>query len=179
MRTDMAGVQVQVEYSTDELQKFLQMASAAVALAMKYTATEVWGNVRKMAPVDQGRLAGSFNLAQGGPLDWNVYSNVTYALDVHQGTGIYGPEGKEIKPVTAKALKFYWPKTGKMMIFKGDLQGPREKASFAAWATERGMTPVFAWVQGTRPRPYADWAIKAASERTDEFIRKAIKDSGG
>ncbi len=70
--------------------------------AIKLTATELWGQVKQEAPVDHGRLAGSFAIDQINPLSWQVYTNVEYALAVHEGTGPH-----DIYPVHKKAL--YWP----------------------------------------------------------------------
>jgi len=88
--------------STDEAQRVIDRASGAAALAIKYTAQEVWGNIRREAPTDHGRLAGSFELEQMSPLAWRIYSNVEYALEVHEGTPPH-----EIRPKNKKAL--HWP----------------------------------------------------------------------
>ncbi len=163
-----------------QIDLLMSQAHEAVSLAMKYTAMDVFGGIGKHAPTDHGRLAGSFFPEElPDHLSWRIYSNVEYAMAVHEGTGVYGPEGHPIVPKTAKALKFFWRKTGKMMIFKGDLDTPREKASFAAWARERNMTPVFSWVQGQKPNPYADRAIEDTESRVQEFAIRAVREATG
>lgn len=87
--------------SQEDFERLIRKARQAIALAIKYTATEVWGNIRKEAPVDHGRLAGSFQLDQVDDLTYRIWSGVEYALAVHEGT-----KPHEIKPKTKKAL--YW-----------------------------------------------------------------------
>jgi hypothetical protein len=167
-----------IEINQEDFDKALEAARGALGLAMKYTATDVWGNIRRLAPGDTGRLAGSFEIEPVDELSWRIFTNVHYALYVHEGTGVYGPEGHPITPVTAKALKFFWKKTGRTMIFKGDVP-PYQKGRFAAWAEERGMTPVFAWVKGMPGRPYATDAIKMTETVVQQFIQRAIRETVG
>jgi len=136
----------------EQMLEFLEAGKKAIPLALKYTATEVWGNIRREAPTDHGRLAGSFEMEQAGD-NWRIYSNVEYALNVHEGTGIHGPEGKyiEIFPVNKKAL--YWPG--------------------APHPVKRVLHP------GQKGNPYADRAMDAAEHRTGEFIEKAIAETVG
>ena len=162
--------------STFDKDEFLSASNESISLAIEYTALDVWANIGKFAPTDHGRLAGSFTAQKIDTWNWSVYTNVEYAMAVHEGTGIYGPEGEEIKPKNAKALKFFWKKTGQTMIFKGDLDTPQEKGRFAAWARARGMTPVFSWVKGMKPRPYAEEAINETSGRTQEFAERAVRE---
>ena len=83
-----------------QLAAFLELGSEAPARAVELAAAEVWGNVREEAPVDHGRLAGSFQLEQLGELTWRIVSGVEYALAVHEGTD--GP----IRPRSASVLRF-------------------------------------------------------------------------
>ncbi len=165
----------EVEITGDgQLAKQVQQAAS---LAMEYTASDVWAGIRKKAPVDHGRLAGSFQMDRAGELSWMIHTAVHYALYVHNGTGIYGEHGTPIVPRTAGALKFFWKKTGRMMVFKGDLQSSGARASFGNWAEERGMSPVFAWVKGMEARPFANWAIEDTEKRIEEFVRRAINET--
>ena len=88
-------------WSQKDFDRLIRVARQAIALAIKYTATEVWGNVRKEAPVDHGRLAGSFQLDQVDDLSYRIWSGVEYALAVHEGT-----KPHVIEPKNKKAL--YW-----------------------------------------------------------------------
>ena len=77
-----------------------------------------WGNrlgnrivnhARREAPVDEGGLRASIAhvvIPQAGGVRVVVGSELPYAEYVHEGTGIYGPHGTPIVPVTKKALKF-------------------------------------------------------------------------
>lgn len=132
-------------WSQKDFDRLIRAARQAIALAIKYTATEVWGNVRKEAPVDHGRLAGSFQLDQVDDLTYRIWSGVEYALAVHEGTSPH-----EIKPKRKKAL--YW-------------EG-------AIHPVKRVMHP------GTQANPYADRAIEQASNRSDEFISRALREVG-
>lgn len=170
------NIEFDVETHVDK--DFVAQINRVTARALELTAGEVWAGIRKHAPVDHGRLAGSFQMRNGGDeLTKIIYTNVSYALAVHNGTGIYGESGQPIQPTTAGALKFFWKKTGRMMIFKGDLQTPQQKAMFGQWAESQGMTPVFAWVQGMKGRPYTEPAIKEADSRLNEFVRRAINET--
>lgn len=136
----------------EDFNKFIEQGIKAVSLALNYTATEAWGNVRKESPVDHGRLAGSWQLQQDGK-DYHIYSNVEYALNVHEGTGIHGPKGQpiEILPKYKKAL--YWPG--------------------ASHPVSRVLHP------GQKPNKFADRALSKTESRTGEFIDRAIRETLG
>jgi hypothetical protein len=174
---DKAEFGVSITINQEALDRILKHAKDSLSRAMKYTAADVWGNIRRLAPTDTGRLAGSFEIEQVDDLSWRIFTNVHYALYVHEGTGIYGPTGHPIVPVTAKALKFHWKKTGKTMVFKGDVP-PGQGGSFRRWAEERGMTPIFAWVKGMPGRPFASQAIEMTSQVVQQFIQRAIRETG-
>ena len=132
-------------WSQKDFDRLIKTTRQAIALAIKYTATEVWGNIRKEAPVDHGRLAGSFQLDQVDDLSYRIWSGVEYALAVHEGT-----KPHVIEPKNKKAL--YW-------------DGARHPV-------RRVMHP------GTQANPYVDRAIEQASSRSDEFIRRALREVG-
>ena len=138
-------------FSEKEMQQLTDDMISVTQLAMKYTAQEVWGNVRKEAPTDHGRLAGSFDrLEQLGSFEYKTSTNVHYALYVHEGTGIYGPNGQpiEIYPTNKQAL--YWP----------GAPHPVKKVT----------------IQGQRPNPFATRAIENAEQRVSEFVRRAMRE---
>ncbi len=88
-------------WSQEDFDQLIQSARRAISLAIKYTATEVWGNIREEAPVDHGRLAGSFQLDQVDDLSYRIWSGVEYAMAVHEGTA-----PRIIEPRNKRAL--YW-----------------------------------------------------------------------
>jgi len=140
-----------LEFHLDDsgLEEFAEQGVSAVELALKYTATEAWGQVKREAPVDRNRLAGSFALSQRGPLEWVIASNVVYALVVH--------EGRE--------------------------PGPPPWKPVAKWAERKGLPPFPIWygikTRGTSPNRYADRAIEKTRQRTQEFVRRAIRETVG
>lgn len=138
------------EWDEQAIQDFVSLAKEACKRAVELLALDVWANIRKEAPTDKGRLAGSFNLEQIGDFAWRIYTNVLYALFVHEGTGVHGPIGQPIVPVRARYLAFEWQ--GKMWFLKS--------------------------VKGQEPNPYADRAINMSEQRSQEFVRKALDEVG-
>jgi hypothetical protein len=124
---------------------------------------EVVNRARANCPTDDGRLKASIthlvtlgndsvSLRVGSPLD--------YAMYVHRGTGIYGPHGTPIVPVTAKALRFRKPK---MMgpLPQGVRNAPKNRRPF-----------VFAKsVKGSPPSPFLSDALK------DVFGAAVVRDT--
>lgn len=95
---------------------------------------------KRLCPVDTGRLRASIQSTMpqqvGNLVVSYVYTDVNYAKWVLAGTGIYGPHGTPIVPVTSPVLVF----------------------------TPRGASgPVFAKsVRGTRPMPFLTDALPTA-----------------
>jgi hypothetical protein len=91
--------------------------------------------------IDTGLLRSSIHtnlMTSGSQLVMRVGSGQYYALWVHDGTGIYGPRARKIKPRTAKYLVFRWKKMGNKKVF-------------------------FKSVKGMPPNPYLKNALPAAS----------------
>jgi len=151
MAEGSGGKHFSIEFDISRLRGILDNAKDTIGLAVKYTAEFVWSEIRKTAPVDHGRLAGSFAMEEMGHWSYRIFSNVHYALFVHEGTGIYGPEKHRIVPRQANALSFFWKKAGKHMVVKS--------------------------VAGMKGRPYADKAIESAVPRIDEFVLMAISEN--
>ena len=86
--------------TTTNLQWRPRDITSAVERAVELAAIELWGNLKAEAPVDHGRLAGSFQL-EGEGLNYAITSGVEYALAVSEGT-----DPHEIVPVEAQALRF-------------------------------------------------------------------------
>ena len=93
------SINVEINQRFDDLP---EIGHDAMARCMDLVAQELWGQVRIEAPVDTGRLAGSFLLERRDPLTHAVFTNVLYALAVHEGSG-----PRVIEPRNAAAL--YWP----------------------------------------------------------------------
>ena len=98
----MADLNVEVSgWNEADLERLAQDARNAINRAVELTALEVWRGLAIEAPVDHGRLAGSFQLEQIGDGQWRIVSGVNYAMAVWQGT-----EPHTIEPVNARALRF-------------------------------------------------------------------------
>lgn len=93
---------------------------------------------KQRCPVDEGRLRASIDYtvdAGPGKTTVTVGSPLDYAEYFHTGTGIYGPRGTPIVPVTAKALKFrYSGPSGARAL-------PKERRGWVFAKSVKGMKP--------------------------------------
>lgn len=126
------------------LNRILRGPHSAVAYELIRRGQKVEARAKRLCPVDQGRLRNSIRteiVTQGRaltPMLVRVGAGVHYARWVHDGTGLYGPHQKRIKPLRAKVL--VW-QTGK---------GKRKNAVFAR--STKGM----------KGRPFLAKALKEA-----------------
>ena len=114
--------------------------NGAVAKDMLRRGRNVANMAKRLAPVDTGRLRAdiSVGLVDGSATPVvRVGNSVDYALAVHEGTGIYGPSGRPIRPRRAKVLRF------------------KAKGGKVVYARQ---------VRGTRGRPYLRNALSAAAK---------------
>lgn len=94
---------------------------------------------RRRAPVDEGALRNSIEYVvdhRGDRTHITIGSPLPYARYIHEGTGIYGPKGTPIVPVTRQALKFQ---------VKG--ASGRRRGADARWVFAKS-------VKGIRPNPF-------------------------
>lgn len=145
-------VNYKMEFNPEDMQRFLELVSQVYSRAMQLFATEMLRNLGQEAPVDHGRLAGSFDAnPMEDDLSWRITSDVEYALDVYQGTGIYGPTGTPIYPTVGEFLVFEW----------------------------KGETWFLRSVRGQEPNPYIDRAFDSTQARADEFVNMAVDEMAG
>jgi hypothetical protein len=137
-----------MEWNEDDIRAMAELAMGVVKRSTELMAQEVWGNIQREAPTDEGKLAGNWELKPQGELDWVIDTMTEYALWVHEGTGIHGPAGHRIVPKTAKALAFEWQ--GRFWILRS--------------------------VAGQKPNKYADRAIENAAKRSQEFVEIALRE---
>lgn len=108
---------------------------------------------RRNAPVDEGRLRASLTIEyvnESNAIVARIGSNLDYALFVHEGTGIYGPKGTPIRPVSGQWLR--WP-------MKNNSGGGARRR----YRNGRTAEYVFAReVKGMRGRPFLRDALNAA-----------------
>lgn len=112
-RVDADVVRVYHVVNQAELQRLLRGPDGGVAKDMLRRALRVEGAAKKNLNeqprrIDTGRLRASITheLRLGRTWIARVGTNVTYALYVHEGTGLYGPRHTYIRPVNRKVLRW-------------------------------------------------------------------------
>lgn len=108
----------------DALQSQFQRAPAvtksAVRQAVEQSLFVLQATAKQRAPIKQGRLRQSILASpvreNGNVIEGSVGTNVAYAGFMEEGTGIYGPKKRPIRPTTKKALAF--KVNGKLIIRK-------------------------------------------------------------
>lgn len=110
-----------------------ELAGAATGVVYRDLVTRaqrVTNRAKTLAPVDNGRLKASIRweihqAADGTPYA-KVGSDLTYALYVHEGTGIYGPRRRPIRPVRARFLRFR-PRGSSTYVYARSVRGVRKR----------------------------------------------------
>lgn len=142
--------------NTQEINKLLQSPSGAVAQDLLIRGNRVKNAAQRLCPVDQGRLRASISTELAfdeGELVVRVGTNVDYAIYVHNGTGIYGPEKRPIVPVRAKALRW----------------AQRNNSGRGRRRYRNGSTDGYVYSKrskGTRGRPFLTKALPAGRQST-------------
>ena len=95
------GKSFSISFDEKQLEQLGHIGKIAVERAAELTAIELLANVKKEAPTDHGRLAGSFEMEKRGPISYAVSTAVEYALVVQEGS-----QAHIIEPVNRRAL--YW-----------------------------------------------------------------------
>lgn len=134
-----------------QIDRIMEIPKKASKQAFGYLITEVWAGLREEPPSDQGHLRGRWQLQKLSAFYYKLVSGVEYGPYVAYGTGIYGPKGVKITPKTKRALSFMW----------------------------KGMRITVKSVKGQRPNPFHERAMKRGEDRIDEFIRTALRETGG
>ncbi|MFC1410408.1 HK97 gp10 family phage protein [Streptacidiphilus sp. N1-12] len=134
------------------LQQLLRGPHGPVVRLVNTQSRAVANAARRIAPAKSGRLRstiGSNVTVEGTRVIGRIGSPLEYALYRHEGTGIYGPKGTPIVPVSAKFLRF--PSSGTF----GPLNHGQVKASGAG-------TIVYARsVRGVPRMPFLVYALEA------------------
>lgn len=110
--------------------------------------------------VNTGRLRSSIKtspLRFRGANGAQVGTNVNYALYVHEGTGLYGPNRRVIRAASGKVFAFE-PKGARRAALKAS---GRKRLSRAA---RRGITVFSKTNRGMRPNPFLRNALRAAKD---------------
>ncbi len=128
-----------VQYDAGAVRRLLTGPQGDVMKGLYRRGKRVETAAKRGCPVDHGRLRSSITtqfVGVGGTLAVRVGSDVSYALAVHNGTGIYGPRGVVIRPTHAKVL---------------------------VWTNASGKKVGARYVKGVRGRPFLTDALKQVS----------------
>ncbi|MFD7507893.1 HK97 gp10 family phage protein [Streptomyces sp. NPDC059853] len=93
---------------------------------VRQVTADVAAAAQRRAPVVNGQLRASIRTSvtgTGTEVRGEVYTPLEYARYVHEGTGIYGPARRPIRPVRAKALS--WRGPGGRRVFAAEVRGQR------------------------------------------------------
>mgnify|MGYP001612490550 CR=1 FL=1 len=100
---------VRVRHDEAEWFRIFRSPTGVVARYVEDLTRQGANRARQLAPVDTGSLRASVSTSvfrRGGKLVGSVHSLLDYAIFVHEGTGIYGPRHRIIKPRRAQVLVF-------------------------------------------------------------------------
>lgn len=118
---------MQVRLNQAALNEFLRGSSGPVVREIASYSRQVSNRAKQKVGVDSGRLRSSIQHivnVEGTRVVGRVGSGVQYARYHHDGTGIYGPEGRPIRPRNAHMLAFV-PKGQKGVVFAHQVRGSR------------------------------------------------------
>jgi phage gpG-like protein len=115
----MVGVRHQIH--PNAVQVLLTSPNGGVTRDMLRRGLRVYTQAKILCPVDTGRLRSSITL-QVKTDRIVIGTNVRYGLWVHEGTGIYGPRGARIYPVSGRYLVFT-PKGETRPVFARSVRG--------------------------------------------------------
>lgn len=138
-----------VRYNAGAIDALLRSPRGPVAGDLLRRGRAVESRAKVLCPVDRGRLRSSIThelVSTGRDLVVRIGTNVEYARDVHDGTGVYGPKGTPIRPRSGKVLAF--PNRG-----GGKTRTGRKAAGPTVFVTE---------VRGSPGRPFLARALPAA-----------------
>lgn len=143
---------VTVQSHHERVWEFLYGPGSPVLARARQYGERVHAAAVRRSPRDTGLLANSGTVSVGiapGFVFSTIAFHTGYARWVMRGTGIYGPLGKPIKPVTARALRFE----------PGRAIGPLRRGARTPAPGDRGI--VFAAsVKGSPPNPFLEDALE-------------------
>lgn len=142
-KLDLSVLQYMFNSPQGAVAKDLMKRGARVTSQAKRNVSGIGGSGPKR--VDTGRLRSSIKhelVFRPEGMSVRVGTNLYYARYVHDGTGIYGPKRKIIKPKRAKAL-----------VWRSKLHG-RKSGKFAGFVVATS-------VKGMRPNPFLAAALPA------------------
>jgi len=140
---------IHVDVDTGTIGSLGEQYEKALSRMMYFVSMELWGNIKREAPVDHDRLRGSFSKpVQTGEHEYIIFSGVEYGEYVEFGTRPHRIE----------------PKNKPFLYFKIDGQ-----EVYCAYVDH----------PGTAPNPFIERGIERTEGRVDEFADRAIGETLG
>lgn len=118
---------VDVELDHGAIREFLLSPQGPVFREVERYTRRTANRAKQLVGVDTGRLRSSVQhtvVIEGNRVVGRVGTLVEYALYHHQGTGIYGPSGRPIRPRRARVLVFT-PAGSSDPVFAQEVRGSR------------------------------------------------------
>lgn len=156
-----------LEIPIKELKAIIEQAKNIAQIALKLTSIELYGNIKEESPVDEGRLQGSWEIKQLGQFLYQIFTNVAYALAVHDGSK---PHEIWPKGITYKIKKGSY-------FSKGSGSGPTSAAHGLYWKGARHPVRMVNH-PGYKGNPFTEPAISRTEDRLDEFVQTALDKMG-
>ncbi len=119
-----ASVRIDLNYR--QINRILRSPTGLVARNMLRRGRKVQRHARRNVNSRTGALARSIEVRmamQVGVPIVEVYTDLHYALWVHDGTGIYGPRGRPIRPRRARYMVFRG--SGGTLVYARSVRGQR------------------------------------------------------
>lgn len=114
------------ELNVAEVRKLLSSPTGGITRDLLRRGVRVTAAAKVRCKSDQGRLRASITprvvqtVSFGQPvIGVEVGTSVSYALAVHNGTGIYGPHGTRVVPVNGRLMVFTPRKVGGTFVKRG------------------------------------------------------------
>lgn len=114
-----------VRLNQAELDRLLRGRQGPVVQHVEILTRRTLNQAKRNARVDEGTLRSTLYhtiTPSTGEVRGRVASPLDYAWYVHDGTGVYGPRGRPIRPVHAKVLRFEL-KGGRGVVYARSVKG--------------------------------------------------------
>ncbi len=121
---------------------------------------------KDMAPVKTGNLRRTIHVGMVGPTLAQTVASANYAAYVEFGTGIYGPSGKPIVPVRAKALRW--------AVGQGGPGGPELRLSGNRRTRMGQALGAWAFAKSVRGRPATPFMVPGAEKAIAESPLRGV-----
>jgi hypothetical protein len=119
-----ASVRIDLNYR--QINRILRSPNGLVARNMLRRGRKVQRHAQRNVNSRTGALARSIKVRlamEAGAPGVDVYTDLYYSLWVHDGTGIYGPRGRPIRPRRARYMVFRG--SGGTMVYARSVRGQR------------------------------------------------------